>query len=81
MEILRFHVTADSFVRRARKGLGDGVKIDVARKHVEKLDDRWLGPLMWLSKSDRGDELLVAAHVDKAPAIERSIRRFRVGWR
>ena len=67
--------------RRARKGLVDGVKIDVARQYVEKLDDRWLGPLMWLSKSDRGNELLVAAHVDKAPAIGRSIRRFPVRWR
>ena len=67
--------------RRTRKGLGDGVKVDVAGMRVEKFDDRWLGPLMRLSKSDRGDELLVAAHVDKAPAIGRSIRRFPVRWR
>ena len=47
-------------------------------KHVEKLGDRWLGTVLWLGRSDRGDEDLVAPHGGKALGTGRLIRRLQM---
>ena len=43
-------------------------------KHMEKLDNRWLGLVLWLGKSDRGHEHLMPLHGGMALTTGRSIR-------
>ena len=54
------------------------VMLQEAGEHMEKPDDRWLGPVLWLGKSDQGDELWGALHGGKALATGRSIRRLQM---
>ena len=49
-----------------------------ASKHMEKLDDRWLALVLWLGKSDRGEEHLVAPPRGKALATGGTVRRWLV---
>ncbi len=84
-QVIRFHVQTDGktpFERLKRKMyLGDVVEFaemvyvkDPALKQ-DKLDDRWLGPLVWLGKTDKSDEhICVNAEGDEL-GFYRSIRR------
>ena len=83
--LTRFQVRSDGFTacKKIKKRGYNGdvakfckmVRLREAGKHMGELDDGWLGSVLWLGKSDQGDEHLVALQGGKVLATGRSIRR------
>ena len=46
-----------------------------------KLDDRWIGPVTWIGKADRGDQHKIVSTDGRAVELHRSIRRILLSQR
>ena len=53
---------------------------DPISRHA-KLDDRWIGPVTWIGKADRGDQHMIVSTNGRAVELHRSIRRIPLSHR
>ena len=89
--ITRFHVQTDGLTPYQRlKGkpysgelaeFGEQVYVkDPISRHA-KLDDRWIGPVTWIGRADRGDRHMTVSTDGRAVELCRSIRRIPLSQR
>ena len=60
---------------------GEQVYVKDAILRHAKLDDRWIGPVTWIGKADRGDRQLTVSRDGHAVELYRSIRRISFSQR